>query len=147
MSIRRDLFEDILDSNIIATIQIALERHREPHLLRAAFILLYEFSSFRDPDATDTTNRILKEINQFDILPVTILVIQFLSIESDTLVSALNFLIISCHNDDFRKILYECDCTSVLAKLIRIQRVPFDVQVLCIALLSRLAALGNHKLL
>ena len=141
-SLRSDLIEDILDTNIISTIHITLERHREPHLLRVAFILLYELSSFQDPNSMDTINRIIQEIQEFKILPLTVLVIQFLSIESDTVISALNFLILSCHRNESRKLLYECGCVSILAKFIQVQGVPFDVQVLCIALLSRLASLG-----
>ena len=139
---RSDLIDEILDMNIIATVHITLERHREPHLLRVAFILLYELSSFRDTNTADTINRIIQEIHQYEILPLTVLVIQFLSIESDTLISALNFLILSCHRNESRKLLYECGCVTILAKFIQIQGVPFDVQVLCIALLSRLASLG-----
>lgn len=39
--------------------------------------------------------RIRREIQLYELISLTVLVIQFISIDSDTLVSALNFLILS----------------------------------------------------
>lgn len=44
----------------------------------------------------DELKRVMSEINEYDILELTVINIQFLSINSDALISALNFLYTCC---------------------------------------------------
>ncbi|KAK8802279.1 hypothetical protein WA588_005251, partial [Blastocystis sp. NMH] len=68
-------------------------------------------------------------------------VVQFLPVNSDALVSALNLLILLCRDDEARKRLYTCDCVVTLRKLLYLPNTPIDTQELCLSLLSRLSAL------
>ena len=70
-------------------------------------------------------------------------VVQFLPVNSDALVSALNLLILLCRDDEARKRLYTCDCVVTLRKLLYLPNTPIDTQELCLSLLSRLSALSG----
>lgn len=134
---------DLLDIRLIQTICIVLQRHREPRLLRVAFVILFSLASFPDTENASTLQRVQQELRSNDIISLVMAVIQYLPINSDALVSALNLLILLCRDDEARKRLYMCDCVVTLRKLLYLPNTPIDTQELCLSLLSRLSALSG----
>lgn len=140
------LIQELLEIHILSVIQSSLQQHRELSLLRIAFIILYELTSIQsqeNPTCEMVLQDVMTGILQESILPLSLLAIQFIPVESETLISALNFLNIASRNMDCRKQLISTDCIPVLARFLSMKGVPSDVQVLSVALLSRLAALGK----
>lgn len=88
----------MIDIHLIRVISVVLEKHREPRLLRISFLLLYDLlhekrkSMIDDELSLDELKRVTSEIKQYEILELTVINIQFISIDSDALISALNFL-------------------------------------------------------
>lgn len=143
LPVRRKLVADLLDVRIIPAICVVLQRHREPRLLRVAFVLLFSLASFSDAENGATLQRVLQELRANDLLALVMAVVQFLPVNSDALVSALNLLILLCRDDEARKRLYTCDCVVTLRKLLYLPNTPIDTQELCLSLLSRLSALSG----
>ncbi|KAK8824686.1 hypothetical protein WA556_005380 [Blastocystis sp. ATCC 50177/Nand II] len=132
------LLSDLLDTRIIKTISIVLEKHREPRLLKISFTILYELiSNAKNEDAI----RVRREIEDCNIIPLSVSVIQFISIDSESLISALSFFILFSKEESIRKTLYTLNCIPLLFKLLRVSGVPLNVQELAMALLSRLLML------
>ena len=138
------LFQELLDIHIITVIQSTLEQHREPRLLRIAYILLYELSSFQQTqNLSELPTKIFNSLMNEKILPLTLSVIQWIPIDSETMISALNFLNIVGRKEKAREQLVQTDCIPMLVRFLSMPCVLADVQVLSVALLSRLAKLGR----
>ena len=106
-------------------------------------MLLFSLASFSDAENGATLQRVLQELRANDLLALVMAVVQFLPVNSDALVSALNLLILLCRDDEARKRLYTCDCVVTLRKLLYLPNTPIDTQELCLSLLSRLSALSG----
>ncbi|OAO13036.1 hypothetical protein AV274_5253 [Blastocystis sp. ATCC 50177/Nand II] len=109
------LLSDLLDTRIIKTISIVLEKHREPRLLKISFTILYELiSNAKNEDAI----RVRREIEDCNIIPLSVSVIQFISIDSESLISALSFFILfSKEGALFIIVVMDYSACSVLSDL------------------------------
>lgn len=151
--------DDLLDTHVIQTIAVILERHREPRLLRVSYILLYNilmkakessFSfysiDFSDQSARSQGNRRPSNHSSLRVRhSVHLDYLRSARLSSQLPHSGLQkqyFLFsLSHHSVQIRRLLYSLNIITILFKFIRISNVPLNVQELCIALLSRLAAL------
>ncbi|KAM7457430.1 hypothetical protein BLSTO_01813 [Blastocystis sp. subtype 1] len=126
------LLSDLLDTRIIKTISIVLEKHREPRLLKISFTILYELIS-NAKNAEDAI-RVRREIDDCDIIPLSVSVIQFISIDSESLISALNFFILFSKEGALFIIVvmgreHSKDVELAMALLSRLLMLPYSQEV------------------
>ena len=96
---------DVYKTHIIRVIAGVFQYQRESRLLRLSFLLLHELlHSIPDSRILILSSYqiahksiVIKEINENQIISLSILVIQFISVDSNTLISALEFLYTCCH--------------------------------------------------